>query len=505
MIYQWLGSKADKLSQLLCSDVKDIIANIFNRPEFAHSKLCRQYSEPFLFKTLFYDWDDSSLDRSKASTSKGRRRKLWPMPTPPKYDVEYDVLALFAYKKWEDNEYYDALRADCNFECVNADKFEHVFKLMHGSFVPVFDKFAPLYETEIRIFLVDYRVVEISCEKEQIERVAYVWQGRKASRMDWLTFSMGAKNTFIDLFMTKVDLENQGAQAQLKRKLQNYVKSVVQYCHGWSAEDLTFHLAASILLEDEFNEYKMVRIRQQREPERFLCHFKYRMVLLRGAPSESPAARLFKYGQQSNIINTRTLEVQLSSRSLNSNYCYFLVLQRENCDHSSASQGVIYLWIGKHVGKTQFQDAYDQLLYAFPEQYKVRIAYEGHEHPEFWGRIGESCLLEKRPEYERDRYDHFCRLFRCSSSSGLFKVTELSTDFCQDDLCDTDCFLLDTQLRLYLWKGRQCSEFTRKLALLAAKAYLKDKRRSTLELEVLNSGSEPQAFTRYFFSWNYNE
>ncbi|KAJ3626900.1 hypothetical protein Zmor_004158 [Zophobas morio] len=352
-----------------------------------------------------------------ASTSKGRRRKLWPMPTPPKYDVEYDVLALFAYKKWEDNEYYDALRADCNFECVNADKFEHVFKLMHGSFVPVFDKFAPLYETEIRIFLVDYRVVEISCEKEQIERVAYVWQGRKASRMDWLTFSMGSHNwcTLCSKYFSFYTNE----------------KHLPQGCGG---------TVSDFALQDEFNEYKMVRIRQQREPERFLCHFKYRMVLLRGAPSESPAARLFKYGQQSNIINTRT---------------------RFNCP--------------------------------------------GHEHPEFWGRIGESCLLEKRPEYERDRYDHFCRLFRCSSSSGLFKVTELSTDFCQDDLCDTDCFLLDTQLRLYLWKGRQCSEFTRKLALLAAKAYLKDKRRSTLELEVLNSGSEPQAFTRYFFSWNYNE
>ncbi|KNC79248.1 hypothetical protein SARC_08358, partial [Sphaeroforma arctica JP610] len=271
------------------------------------------------------------------------------------------------------------------------------------------------------------------------------------------------------------------------------------------------------------------RMFQQRETERFLSHFRRKSIIYRGPYSpgcEYSRARLFQMRQMSSIITQRTVEVPLSASVLDSTYCFILV-----APHEKRPGGVVYVWIGRQTRDADAQTAmtmstiisraYDNAENA-TSRYVIRVAPENGEHPSFLRLLsynGRSmtkdtdvpalvrysagsmrCLLPAPgvlPDYDLKR------LFRCSNRTGSFVVSEISQDFCQDDLDHNDCFLLGSRRRVYLWVGKDTSDVVQKLALKSAQTFVADQGDGYPRdgVEKVFAGEESLVFQRFFHGW----
>jgi hypothetical protein len=131
-------------------------------------------------------------------------------------------------------------------------------------------------------------------------------------------------------------------------------------------------------------------------------------------------------------INTRTIEVDCTSKSLNSAFTYILTcpLDEDSEDPSKeeGKLGRIYIWFGsKSDGYYHpVTESVASDLLNHDDVYDEVVIREGEETQEFWSNIG------GKKKYSQDaEFMNYTRLFRCSNEKGYFSVSEKTVDFCQ--------------------------------------------------------------------------
>lgn len=156
----------------------------------------------------------------------------------------------------------------------------------------------------------------------------------------------------------------------------------------------------------------MVRLYQQQENHKFLSHFKKRFLICRGSRIERNAClqkpQLFHMRANGSPINTRTIEIDCTSKNLNSAFTYILV-----CPYPSIEEGKIgrlYVWIGSKSDSYyhSLTEAIASELLNHDQEYDEAIIREGEETQEFWKNIG------GKKKYSQDAdFMNYTRLFRC--------------------------------------------------------------------------------------------
>jgi hypothetical protein len=142
------------------------------------------------------------------------------------------------------------------------------------------------------------------------------------------------------------------------------------------------------------------------------------------------------------------------------------------------------------------------ILYTKPTKLKVEMVMEGEESAQFWKLLGgkqpyPSCLNSDGTAMKP-------RFWKCSNSTGYFKVTEI-IEFCQDDLQDDDVIFVDCgpTNKIFLWTGPRASTLEISFSKRTVQAYLahypeteENPNPRTFEDDVIfiKKGKEPEEF-----------
>jgi len=186
-------------------------------------------------------------------------------------------------------------------------------------------------------------------------------------------------------------------------------------------------------------------------------------------------------------LNTKAVEVDCKSSSLNSNDCFVLVTPKN-----------AFTWFGKFATGDERAVA-KTVAETLMAPSKVDAVFEGKEKDDFWGVLGGKAeyptkQAEAVPEFEP-------RLFQCSNASGNFDVEEIF-DFSQEDLISDDIMLLDAWNEVYLWIGNGANTDEKKAALETAIRYLKNapggRNPDSTPILTVKQAFEPPLFTSHF-------
>ncbi|XP_069761099.1 supervillin-like isoform X3 [Narcine bancroftii] len=280
-----------------------------------------------------------------------------------------------------------------------------------------------------------------------------------------------------------------------------------------------------------------VLVSQGKEPPCFLQLFQGGMMVHSGWRDKirAPQGVWRLYIVQGEVpVEGRLLEVECNCSSLRSRGSLILVNPQE---------ALIYLWHGckaqsnvKEVGRNAANQIKDRLPQELGQWSRMEAAVfeldEGSEQPEFWHALGQpnrktyDCMLQ-----DPGKYNFTARLFRLTSSSGEFTVTEqlsptritsgvMAMPFSQEDLYSIPqpaLFLLDNRFEVYLWQGWWPLEskstgsakirwdMERKCAMETALHYCTEKNpKRPPKAYMVHAGSEPLTFTNIFPRWEYN-
>ncbi|KAJ9548328.1 hypothetical protein OSB04_020871 [Centaurea solstitialis] len=195
--------------------------------------------------------------------------------------------------------------------------------------------------------------------------------------------------------------------------------------------------------------------------------------------------------QGSGPENMQAIQVEPVASSLNSSYCYIL--------HRDSS---VFSWIG-NLTTPEVQELVERLLDVIKPNMQSKLQKEGSESEQFWEILGGKCEYPSQ-KIARDA-ESDPHLFSCTFSKGDLKVTEIY-NFNQDDLMTEDIFILDCHSSIFVWVGQQVDQKIKTEALVIGQKFLeRDFLLEKLSLEtpvyIINEGSEPQFFTR-FFTWD---
>jgi len=425
------------------------------RPSWGYTTKVLEGTETEVFKLYFKDW----VTLIKIDHSKHSQPDIDPQQKLKKIDV--DVQAIYAKPPQEISE-----KQSKKFIRDTNDMMKSMqgYVLLGGNFKKLpNDELGLFYNESVYVFLCSYYVEsdseseeeseeEESEQSENIDYIIYFWQGKHASQMGWLKFKFG-----------------------FQLVLENEIKRIFKKTP------------------------KVVRTEQQKEPAKLLAHFNQKIIIKNGLRPKDPPKntkenesenteerspnktiqnvnpntgnnlknvnKLFRMHCGLSHVHIRTIQVPLTSKSLVSSDVFLLI------DEGSQT---IYTWQGKGSKYTDVKYTNNMLpllTYPSPTKYKVEIISEGQEPAEFWKVIGgktdypsglDSSGAPLRP-----------RLWRCSNSTGYFKVTEV-IEFCQDDLVDDDVIFIDCGPSnvIYMWQGPRASSVEVAFSKRTVQAYL---------------------------------
>uniref|UniRef100_A0A8C3TUL0 Villin 1 n=1 Tax=Catharus ustulatus TaxID=91951 RepID=A0A8C3TUL0_CATUS len=256
-----------------------------------------------------------------------------------------------------------------------------------------------------------------------------------------------------------------------------------------SPDELAASAYQAVALDQKYNnEPVQIRVTMGKEPAHLMAIFKGKMVVYAGGTSRAgnteptPSTRLFQV-HGTNEYNTKAFEVPVRASSLNSNDVF--VLKTPSC---------CYLWYGK-VGTT--------VADIISKMEKPVIA-EGQEPPEFWLALGGKSQYANSKRLQEENPSVPPRLFECSNKTGTFLATEI-IDFTQDDLEESDVYLLDAWDQVFLWIGKDANESEKEAAAVMAQEYLRSHpsgRDLDTPIIVVKQGYEPPTFTGWFLAWD---
>ncbi|XP_019439362.1 PREDICTED: villin-4-like isoform X1 [Lupinus angustifolius] len=262
---------------------------------------------------------------------------------------------------------------------------------------------------------------------------------------------------------------------------------------------------ASKLVESMKFQASQARIYEDKEPIQFYTIFQTFIVLKGGlsdayktyiAEKEIPdetysedGVALFRI-QGSGPDNMQAIQVEPVASSLNSCYCYIL--------HNGP---VVFTWSGSSATAVD-HDLVERMLDLIKPNLQTKPQREGTESEQFWDLLGGKSEYPSQKVFREAESDP--HLFSCDFSKGNLKVTEIY-NFSQDNLMTEDIFILDCRSEIFLWVGKQVDLKSRAQALTIGEKYLEldfllEKLSQVAPIYVINEGSEPPFFTR-FFKW----
>ncbi|NXU99268.1 VILI protein, partial [Cettia cetti] len=264
-----------------------------------------------------------------------------------------------------------------------------------------------------------------------------------------------------------------------------------------STDELAASAYQAVALDQKYNnEPVQIRVTMGKEPAHLMAIFKGKMVVYAGGTSRAgsteptPSTRLFQV-HGTNEYNTKAFEVPVRASSLNSNDVF--VLKTPSC---------CYLWYGKGCSGDEREMA-KSVADIISKMEKPVIA-EGQEPAEFWLALGGKSQYASSKRLQEENASVSPRLFECSNKTGTFLATEI-IDFTQDDLEESDVYLLDTWDQIFFWIGKGANESEKEAAAVMAQEYLRSHpsgRDLDTPIIVVKQGYEPPTFTGWFLAWD---
>ncbi|KAM7017204.1 villin-1 isoform 1-T1 [Passerculus sandwichensis] len=264
-----------------------------------------------------------------------------------------------------------------------------------------------------------------------------------------------------------------------------------------SADELAASAYQAVALDQKYNnEPVQIRVTMGKEPAHLMAIFRGKMVVYTGGTSRAgsteptPSTRLFQV-HGTNEYNTKAFEVPVRASSLNSNDVF--VLKTPSC---------CYLWYGKGCSGDEREMA--KTVADIISKMEKPVVAEGQEPPEFWLALGGKSQYASNKRLQEENPSVPPRLFECSNKTGTFLATEI-IDFTQDDLEESDVYLLDTWDQVFLWIGKDANESEKEAAAVMAQEYLRSHpsgRDLDTPIIVVKQGYEPPTFTGWFLAWD---
>ncbi|NWI00194.1 VILI protein, partial [Tichodroma muraria] len=264
-----------------------------------------------------------------------------------------------------------------------------------------------------------------------------------------------------------------------------------------STDELAASAYQAVALDQKYNnEPVQIRVTMGKEPAHLMAIFKGKMVVYSGGTSRAgsteptPSTRLFQV-HGTNEYNTKAFEVPVRASSLNSNDVF--VLKTPSC---------CYLWYGKGCSGDEREMA--KTVADIISKMEKPVIAEGQEPPEFWLALGGKSQYASSKRLQEENSSVSPRLFECSNKTGTFLATEI-IDFTQDDLEESDVYLLDTWDQVFLWIGKGANESEKEATAMMAQEYLRSHpsgRDLDTPIIVVKQGYEPPTFTGWFLAWD---
>ncbi|NXH39113.1 VILI protein, partial [Dicaeum eximium] len=264
-----------------------------------------------------------------------------------------------------------------------------------------------------------------------------------------------------------------------------------------STDELAASAYQAVALDQKYNnEPVQVRVTMGKEPAHLMAIFKGKMVVYAGGTSRAgnteptPSTRLFQV-HGTNEYNTKAIEVPVRASSLNSNDVFVL-----------KTPSICYLWYGKGCSGDEREMA--KAVADIISKMEKPVIAEGQEPPEFWVALGGKSQYASSKRLQEENSSVSPRLFECSNKTGTFLATEI-TDFTQDDLEESDVYLLDTWDQVFLWIGKGANASEKEAAAVMAQEYLRSHpsgRDLDTPIIVVKQGYEPPTFTGWFLAWD---
>ncbi|KAM7049321.1 villin-1 isoform 1-T1 [Acridotheres tristis] len=264
-----------------------------------------------------------------------------------------------------------------------------------------------------------------------------------------------------------------------------------------SPDELAASAYQAVALDQKYNnEPVQIRVTMGKEPAHLMAIFKGKMVVYSGGTSRAgsteptPSTRLFQV-HGTNEYNTKAFEVPVRASSLNSNDVF--VLKTPSC---------CYLWYGKGCSGDEREMA--KTVADIISKMEKPVIAEGQEPPEFWLALGGKSQYASSKRLQEENPSVSPRLFECSNKTGTFLATEIM-DFTQDDLEESDVYLLDTWDQIFFWIGKDANESEKEAAAVMAQEYLRSHpsgRDLDTPIIVVKQGYEPPTFTGWFLAWD---
>ncbi|XP_017680764.1 PREDICTED: villin-1 [Lepidothrix coronata] len=262
-------------------------------------------------------------------------------------------------------------------------------------------------------------------------------------------------------------------------------------------DELAASAYLTVALDQKYNnEPVQIRVTMGKEPAHLMAIFKGRMVVYAGGTSRAgsteptPSTRLF-HVHGTNEYNTKAFEVPVRASSLNSNDVFVL-----------KTPSTCYLWYGK--GCSGDEREMGKTVADIISKTEKPVIAEGQEPPEFWLALGGKSQYASSKRLQEENPSVSPRLFECSNKTGTFLATEI-IDFTQDDLEESDVYLLDAWDQVFFWIGNGANESEKEAAAVMAQEYLRTHpsgRDPETPIIVVKQGYEPPTFTGWFHAWD---
>lgn len=265
-------------------------------------------------------------------------------------------------------------------------------------------------------------------------------------------------------------------------------------------------------------EATQARVVQGKEPDHFLSLFKGKMIVHQGgvdsgftnkkstSSSSSDATSSSeveeKSGSETRLYhikgtrkeNTRAVQVEAKSSSLNSGDVFCLVTQ----------EGA-FVWNGQHASQEERSTATAVVEILVKGTVTPIVLEEGSETEVFWSALGGKTEYTRDPAAAEGKQE--ARLFHCSDALGKFKVQEVF-NFTQDDLINEDVFILDTGAEVFVWIGSESTQQEKDKSKELALSFVEnatDGRSKDTPIYMIHAFNEPANFACHFVGWDYDK
>lgn len=233
-------------------------------------------------------------------------------------------------------------------------------------------------------------------------------------------------------------------------------------------------------------------ISQFKEPAQFYQIFKGRSVVLLGRKTRSKTTiNLYQIRNAGDELRSRIIHIPNDVQLLNSSEVFALTTPKHK-----------FIWFGSGVSTAGCNWA-KMLASSIPgfSGDSITEVKENEEPKKFWKDLGGKASYANFPFLQKQSF--VARLFCCSNISGKMKVEEVY-DFCQEDLSESNAYILDAQSELYVWLGKQVPEDVKKRSMETGQEYVRaafDGRLQTTPIYAVSSGQEPFSFRCVFPQW----